>query len=815
MKKGLSILLVAAALFGFYGSAVNLNDILACKDYWEEQSEKTTADLNKLEDGLNQLRENEQAYLDGKDQIADGEESLAEAEQKLADAEQQLDEGRATLAKAEADFAAAPAKLAAAKKKLSAGEDQIADGQDSIDGLTKLISGINTIVKGYEKQWKPNYDKLADARGQLYDGTKAMKDQMLQLGAFLPTEAEQKAFAAAVNDVAGDDEKQTAKDYKEFIKSTNDLEKSIPKIQKAVQETYTNASNLLKLLKAQPDNFNFAKAVSENKKAMLALASLITDEAKNKQYTAGVETIAAAFENFDDTVDKQYAAYMNTDEGQQTEAYLVSQNMETGWTAFFASDSGKQAVAGTKRQMAIAGLAKAGVTDPTEDQIAQAVASINDADAQTMFRNSGSDNAKAAEAAVTEQVTAQVDAGIKETVKGKVLAAYEDPEGDLAKGKAAMIADVNEKGEGGAVSLIVASLKEANDILQSDKVNKTLLGGLKQFNESATDDAIDTLSSGQNTLAGGVSTVASAVLGNKTLKAGVKKNMGSKAVSLLKTYKNKTNPLSASVSNFAAFEKQMDKLPAVISNLKKARSLLAATKADGLKTLSAAKKTLAAGYKQYNQGVADYKAAPGKLADGRKTLADGEAQLADGYKTYNEGQKTLADAKSKLAEYEDGEQQARDGLATLAGTEADPGVESILDRLSGDDNFDDANGHLEIDEGLNAVEAGRGYQADDGVLITDEIMARAVGTGALIGAGALALIAAILSFLKKNKGAGVFAILAAAAGAFGAFYGTNAGTYFSDIAGSTAGNAGWVAAGILAAIALVHSIVHFTAKKEA
>ena len=64
MKKGLSILLVAAALFGFYGGAVNLNDVLACKDYWEKAGEESTANMNKLEDGLNQLKENEQAYLD-------------------------------------------------------------------------------------------------------------------------------------------------------------------------------------------------------------------------------------------------------------------------------------------------------------------------------------------------------------------------------------------------------------------------------------------------------------------------------------------------------------------------------------------------------------------------------------------------------------------------------------------------------------------------------------------------------------------------------------------------------------------------------
>ena len=48
MRKGLSVLLIAAALFGFYGGAVNLNDVLACKDYWEVKGEETTADMNKL-----------------------------------------------------------------------------------------------------------------------------------------------------------------------------------------------------------------------------------------------------------------------------------------------------------------------------------------------------------------------------------------------------------------------------------------------------------------------------------------------------------------------------------------------------------------------------------------------------------------------------------------------------------------------------------------------------------------------------------------------------------------------------------------------
>ena len=237
--------------------------------------------------------------------------------------------------------------------------------------------------------------------------------------------------------------------------------------------------------------------------------------------------------------------------------------------------------------------------------------------------------------------------------------------------------------------------------------------------------------------------------------------------------------------------------------------------AKGEKDLAAGKKKLADGKAQYAQGLKDYAAAPAKLADGRRQLAEGEAQLQDGYQAYEQGKKDLADGKSKLAEYEDGEQQVRDGLKTLTDTEADLDLQSIASRLNGDVDFDNGDNHLNLDEGLAAVEVGRGYQADDGVLISDEIMARAVGTGALLGAGVLAVLAAIMSFLKKNKGAGILAILAAAAGAFGAFYGTQAGTYFSSIAGSTVGATGWVAAGILGAVALVHAITHFAAKKEA
>ena len=953
MKKGLSILLVAAALFGFYGSAVNLNDILACKDYWEEEGEKSTANLNKLEDGLNQLKDNEQAYLDGKEQVADGEKALADAEQQLADGEAQLEAGRAELAKGEADYAAAPAKLADAKKKiekgekdladgekkladgydaynagkkalddgkkavkdgekkladgydaydagkkalddgkkavkdgekkladaadqleqgekdLAAGKEQVADGekaleegQEALDGLTKLIEGIQTILDGYD-EWKPGYDKLADGRNQLYEGTKGMKDKMLQLAAFLPTEAEQKAFKDAVEDVAGDDEKQAAEDYKDFIKSTNTLEKAVPKIQKAVEKTYTDASNLLKLLKAQDDNFSFIKTVKENKTDMLALASLITDKNKKQQYTDGIDALIKAYDGFDSAVEA---------------------NMDNGWAQFFAMEEAKDdegAVGEAKKGIALAkwqeaykaGDQKAKPADATElGQFNAILSKITTEIAENYIKEN----------------SAEAQAGVKAAVEKSVKAAYnsadEYPGNQLTPGKAAMIADVDAKtGEGGAVSLIVAALKEANDILQSDKVNKELLGGLKQFNEATKDDEdgvspIDKLTDGQDQLAGGVSQIASAVLGNKTLRAGVKKNLGKDAIKLLNTYKNSTNPLSSSVSDFAKFEGQMDTNPNLVDSLKKAQALLKQTKADGEKSLKDGKKKLAAGKKavtegeaalkagyaeyekgkkdlaagkkevkegesklaaaakqlkqgekdlaagkkklasgkaQYAQGLKDYAAAPGKLAAGRAKLAEGEAQLADGYRQYDEGKQALADGKAQLAQYEDGEQQVRDGLATLTNTEADLDLVSIADRLNGDVNFDNEDGHLNLEKGLNAVEVGREYQSDDGDLITKEITARAVGTAGLLGAGVLAVLAAILSFLKKNKGAGICAILAAVAGAFGAFYGTQAGTYFSSIAGSTVGATGWIAAGLLGAVALVHAIAHFTAKTEA
>ena len=67
MKKGLSVLLIAAALFGFYGGATNLNDVLACKDYFTSAS-GASDDMQRLEDGntFNLVSELERELADAK-----------------------------------------------------------------------------------------------------------------------------------------------------------------------------------------------------------------------------------------------------------------------------------------------------------------------------------------------------------------------------------------------------------------------------------------------------------------------------------------------------------------------------------------------------------------------------------------------------------------------------------------------------------------------------------------------------------------------------------------------------------------------------
>ena len=388
------------------------------------------------------------------------------------------------------------------------------------------------------------------------------------------------------------------------------------------------------------------------------------------------------------------------------------------------------------------------------------------------------------------QTAAATEAGIRNvlTTAGKP---YSDMADDLVAG--AKAGDATAIGNIKAVASNVSSTI-GNSISSLNALKAAYTDNLTKY-AKAVDENLGSLVSGQKTIANGVKDLVSGILGDKIMKNKLIKKVGKAKVNSMKKYGKKSSPLFAKNGcDFAEFEKQMDSSPDVMTFLNKALPIVKARKA--------------AGEKEYAAGVKSYKEAPAKLADARKQLADGRAQLAD-------GEKQLADGKAQLAQYEDGEQQVRDGLATLVGTQPMGDVQGIADRIGNDTDFDNGDEHLELDEGLSAVQAGKGYASDLTAAVTDEIMSRAIATGLLIGAGVLAVLAALLSFLKKNKGAGVLAVLAAAAGCVGAFMGNAAGMQFSSIAGSTMGATPWVAAGILAAVAAVHAIVHFTAKKEA
>ena len=607
MKKGLSILLVAAAIFGFYGSAVNINDVLACKDYWEEAGEKSTADMNKLEDGLNQLKDNEQAYLDGQEQLAEGEQALADGEAKLA-------AGEAQYAKGLSDYKAAPAKLAAARKAIAKGEKDLSNGKKTLSSAKKLLKKLKDGVK-----------KLSD-KDKGYPAWKAGFDKACE----------------------------TAPDTVEALSTDGSLDSD--KIQAMLDQTEKQKESL--------------------DSAVSALDGL-------DQVIAGIK----------DAVPKAYRdAEAAAIDCPQALAYIASQ---LGASALLPS--GKQ--------------------------------------------------------------TANTWIGVAKTLQQNVIKKVATNAGD-------------------------PDMKQINSAAAVKALQKKAADGIESLND-----------------------LQKLVAGKKEIQDQLLPLLDQKAIKKNKVVKKKLGDVNKIINGLKGddktFEKTMDKI------MKAAPGLVAAVEKavkSGEKELNAGKKKLANGKKQYAAGLASYNSAPAQLADARQQLADGRAQLED-------GRQQLEDGRAQLAQYEDGEQQVRDGLATLVGTEPDLDLVGILDRLDGDGDFDNGDNHLDIDEGLNAVEVGRGYQADDGVLITKEIMARAVGTGALLGAGVFAILAAILSFLKKNKGAGVCALLAAVAGAFGAFYGTNAGTYFSDIAGSTVGSTAWIAAGTLGAVALVHAIVHFASKK--
>ena len=803
MKKGLSVLLIAAALFGFYGGAVNLNDVLACKDYWEVKGEETTADLNKLEDGLNQLKDNEEAYLDGLVAVEDGEEALAKGEQDLA-------AGKAELAKGEADYAAAPAKLADARAQIAQGEDDLAAGEaklaagykeyntgkrtlatgkaalasgaKDLQSVKDLINGMKQIVNGYP-EWKNGYEQLKDGRVDSIKNPSDTTDLQKVLTAYYQN-AGDTAAAKALQSLQKAGQLFAAQDASSF---TNDQ--------------YDGFRDYLNATVTALDDSN---AFFENTKKNLSTVG--------SQFTNALEGAKEAVVPYQ-TVLQTYAAYMGAQK-----AYAD------------APEDQKEA--------------KKAAMDQAQAQYEGAKAKYGDLD--TVRNNLNAKLAVCQATAQNKQLAGAVQLATNVFVASKDAAKAQQVLGALQGAQAGLTIAQNDNNAGDIQTYLtyVGTIPVAMETINSgisDIQENTLAAGKEKANMwldgYATITGSETVGK-QRQIVGGVAKIIGGVLGSKNdeLINGMNKVASQVGFSPSQFANASTSKLAkdmASGSKLENFYQDMNKIEKgfsiVIPQLQKKADdgaaaldagqkevtagetkLKAAEKqlAAGEEELAAGRAKLASGKAQYAQGLADYAAAPAKLADGRRKLAEGIQQLEDGHKE-------LADGKEKLAEYEDGEQQVRDGLATLVATEPDGGLTSILERLDGKDKFDDPNGHLELDEGLNAVTVGREYQSDSGELITEEITKRAIGTAAGFGAAALAVLAAILSFLKKNKGAGVTAILSAVAGAVGVGVGTSAGMEFSHIAGSTVSSMPWIAAGILAAVAVAHAITHFAGSKAA
>ncbi len=711
MKKGLSVLLIAAALFGFYGGAVNLNDVLACKDYWEEEGERSTADMNKLEDGLNQLKDNEQAYLDGLDAVADGEDALAQGEADYA-------AGQATLAQGEADYAAAPAKLAAGRARLQKGEASLAEAVAKRADLKKVKNKIEQVEPAY-KPWLNKFNKL---RTSIVDNpSKPSKGVLYDAGAT--------AVGLATVNSGFDTVKKTG-------------EAGMEKIEASVKTSM----------------------ISQYKAGYLA-------QVKQKAIVGGM-------------TEEQAEAYIKSDSVQNdAQSYAESQATDAAVKQAAATSDAPGDAKGTPVKALYAkakGFVELGTYLQTTysakllapaKQLNDVVNGVKGAEYQaTQLRKSNiNDPAKAGEDALNALMA-------DPQVVGAVTAFPEETKD------------------------IVAGVKQVIGLAQAAQESKSEYD--KNYDELKPNAPMG------NKIGSKVAAAAKAILSNDDIKGA----MTGKQISALKPYMQ-----SGAITGLPNIEllygtmtlgadKKDDGKNSLLDSLKALQSGAAGGVNKYNKGISDGENQLASGRAEYRKGLADYKAAPGKLAAGRAALAEGLQKLMD-------GRKELAAGKDKLAEYEDGEQQVRDGLATLMGTEANGGLESILDRRSGDDDFDNGDKHLDLDEGLDAVDVGRGYQADSGELITKEITNRAIGTAAGLGAGALAVLAAILSFLKKNKGSGVCALLSAAAGGAGIAAGTSAGTEFSSIAGSAVGATPWIAFGILAAVAAVHAIAHFASKE--
>ena len=217
-----------------------------------------------------------------------------------------------------------------------------------------------------------------------------------------------------------------------------------------------------------------------------------------------------------------------------------------------------------------------------------------------------------------------------------------------------------------------------------------------------------------------------------------------------------------------------------------------------------------------------------ELASAGDKLAAGYEELEEGKEKLEAGAQQLSDGLAKFGEYEGGEDQVKEGLDTVLGTDTyydkanRPLLPSIAERLDPDYSYWklDENGEplmvngqkfLSLAESLKVVRAGREFLADTTDLVTKEITGRVLVSALAILSVLIGLVTAILGLAGRRIGALVCAILAMLSGigavALSVFVGLE--DPFSAIAGT--GSVGVVLGGVVALVFAALLVLVFAA----
>ena len=182
----LSLVLIAACLFGLFAGVASMKDILNIYDYKMADADSGRAAINdQLLPGIQQLKENYDTYMDGVDafeagkiQLADGKAQLAAGAAQLADGERQVAEGEAQLADGYRQYNEGKALLEANTDLYNKGKE-LEGTLDQVYGLiSQWNSAKNAVVNGTTDLLNANPFDVLHLGSQTYEAFVSMNEQM-------------------------------------------------------------------------------------------------------------------------------------------------------------------------------------------------------------------------------------------------------------------------------------------------------------------------------------------------------------------------------------------------------------------------------------------------------------------------------------------------------------------------------------------------------------------------------------------------------------------------------------------------------------